>query len=310
MVRYKLILNPASDKWHTKDRLKSLQQLVEQLAAGGSHELVWATTDRPRHAIDLARDSASEAVDVVVAIGGDGTVHEVVNGLMQIPREQRPRLGIIPVGSGNDFAANVGLPKKSEDAAQRLFGGTTRTVDVGTITDGTGRTEYWDNTVGIGFSGAVNIASRNLTKLRGFLGYLVAVLQTIIYKPQELDAKMAFEGHPNHQQGISMLAICNGPREGGGFPVAPDAVLDDGKITYTIMRNVNRAQMLFFLPVVLTAQHLRFKKFFTPGTTTDFSIKTDKTMAIHTDGEVFGPWEADIRQVDITLIPAALDILI
>lgn len=310
MTRYKLILNPASDKWHTKDRLKTLQKLAEELARGGSHELVWATTDRPRHAIDLARDAESEGFDVVVAVGGDGTVHEVVNGLMQSPYDTRPKLGIIPVGSGNDFAANIGLPKKSEEALQRLFSGKLRTIDIGTITDQTGRTEYWDNTVGIGFSGAVNIASRKLTNLRGFASYLVAVLQTIFFKPQELNAKLAIEGRPDHEQGISMISVCNGPREGGGFPVAPDAIMDDGRITYTVMRQVNRAQMLFFLPVVLTAQHLRFKKFFTPGTTLHFSIHTDKTMAIHTDGEVFGPWEADIRQVSMSLIPAALDVLV
>lgn len=310
MTRYKLILNPASDKWHTKDRLKSLQKMADELAIGANHELVWATTEHPLHAVELARTAASEGFDVVVAVGGDGTVHEVVNGLMQSPYDTRPKLGIIPVGSGNDFAANIGLPKKSEAAVRRLFVAKARTIDIGTITDETGRTEYWDNTVGIGFSGAVNIASRKLTNLRGFLSYLVAVLQTIFFNPQHLHAKLAIEGHPDTQQDISMISVCNGPREGGGFPVAPNAVMDDGRITYTVMRGVNRAQMLFFLPIVLAAQHLRFKKFFTPGTTLHFSVATDKTMAIHTDGEVFGPWEAGIKQVSMSLIPAALDVLV
>src|SRR5688500_13091591 len=109
MPRYKLILNPASDKWHTKDLLTTLKTKFDDLAQQGAHELVWATTDQPQHAMQLAREAGEEGYDVVVAIGGDGTVHEIVNGLMQVPREQRPTLGIIPVGSGNDFAANVGV---------------------------------------------------------------------------------------------------------------------------------------------------------------------------------------------------------
>src|SRR5262249_34590850 len=154
-----------------------------------SYELVWATTERPRHAIELAKSAANEGIDIVVAVGGDGTVHEVINGLMQISSERRPKLGIVPVGSGNDFAWNIGLAHDPEKAIAAIFGPTTRTIDVGTISDATGREDFWNNTIGLGFSGAVNIASREVKGLRGFLVYLVAVLRTIIFKPQDLAAR-------------------------------------------------------------------------------------------------------------------------
>jgi len=309
MPRLKLILNPASDRWHTKDRSKSLRELIEHQARE-SYELVWATTERPRHATALAKSAGDEGFDVVVVVGGDGTVHEVVNGLMQIPADRRPKLGIIPVGSGNDFAYNLGFSHDVEESVPCLFGNKTRIIDVGTITDHTGRMEYWNNTVGLGFSGAVNLASRQLKRLRGFLLYLVAVLQTILFKPQALAATMRIDDQPPLERGIAMLSICNGPREGGGFPVAPDAVMDDGLITYTIMRKVNRLQMLYFLPIVMSAAHMRYQKFFQGGTAKHLSVTTDKTMAIHTDGEVFGSWEAGICEVNVSIIPSALQVLI
>lgn len=316
MPRYKLILNPASDRGHTRDRTKSIQHLVEELLeqhpdACPDCELSWVATERPRHAIELASAAAAEGYNVVVAVGGDGTVHEVVNGLMQADSSKRPALGVLPVGSGNDFAHNVGVPSELAQAIHCLFNDSRRCVDIGTITDGTGRTEYWNNTIGIGFSGAVNIASKRLIKqFRGFLLYLVAVLQTILFKPQALNAKLQITEDYHNTRCVSMISLCNGPREGGGFPVAPDAVMDDGLITYTIMRRVNRLQMLYFLPIVMSAAHMKYKRFFEGGTTTHFSIETDKTMAIHTDGETFGPWEADVRKLDVTLVPAALEVMV
>jgi diacylglycerol kinase family enzyme len=228
---------------------------------------------------------------------------------MQVPAAKRPRLGILPVGSGNDFAHNLNVPASPEDAGHCLFGGAGRYIDIGTITDGTGRTEYWNNTVGAGFSGAVNIATRKITRLRGFLVYLTAVLQTILFKPQALATSVGIGEDPAFQRDLCMISICNGPREGGGFPVAPGAVMDDGQITYTLMRKVNRVQMLYFLPVVMMAKHMRYKRFFHGGETTRLRLETDKTMAIHADGEVFGPWEADVRSLEVAILPGAVEVL-
>jgi len=244
-----------------------------------------------------------------VATGGDGTVHEVVNGLMAMEEDKRPMLGVLPVGSGNDFAFNVGIPIDIAEAVQCVFSQNTRKVDIGTIHDGNGRKEYWNNTIGIGFAGAVTIESRGLKNLRGFTLYLVAVLKTILFKPQALRAEYRIGSGDLQHRDISMLSLCNGPREGGGFPVAPDAILDDGLLTYMIMSKVGRLQMLYFLPIVMSAKHLRYTKFFEGGHTDSFTVETDKTMAIHADGELFGPWEANVRKLEVSMIPAALRVL-
>jgi diacylglycerol kinase (ATP) len=314
MTRTRLILNPQADHGHTGEREQTLRQLVGQAAEeatqqGPTFELDWVETDYPGHASELAEQAAKEGCDVVVAIGGDGTVHEVVNGLMRVKPEQRPRIGILPVGSGNDFAHNFGVPDSLDEAVRCLFGQQTRPIDVLSVTDGDGRQEYFNNTMGIGFSGAVNIATRSKKRWRGFMLYLVAVLETILFKPPAMQIECRVDDSPLLHKSISMFSICNGPREGGGFPVVPGAVMDDGLISWMIMRRLNRAQLLFFLPIVMNAGHLRFRRSFETGTARKLHIKSSSTMAIHIDGEVYGPWEADVREVQVTIIPGAIRIL-
>ena len=308
MPRLKLVLNPAADRGHAAEIESTLHTIIQEriTAVADDYEIDWVRTNGPRHAIELAADPT---YDAIVAIGGDGTVHEVVNGLMQLAPEERPRLGVIPIGSGNDFAYNLGLPIDPKEAARCLIGDHTRVIDAGEIMDGSGRREFWNNTIGIGFSGAVNIATRSKTKLRGFMVYFVSVLETILFKPPDLDANLDLGDENPRRQRVSMISICNGPREGGGFPVAPNAVLDDGLLTYTIMRRLSRLGILRFLPVVMAGNHLKYPRTFTNGPTTHMRISTNSTMAIHTDGEVFGPWDADIREIEVKVIPAALKVL-
>ena len=103
--KVKLILNPMADlgrAWQTANDLRPIAQEFKG-------ELTWSGTVYPTHAIELAKQAAEEGCDIVVAMGGDGTVHEVMNGLMQVPADKRPVMGIVPIGSGNDFAWMVGV---------------------------------------------------------------------------------------------------------------------------------------------------------------------------------------------------------
>lgn len=317
MSRLKLIFNPIADRGHAAEAAQELHELVEREAQaaskahGTSYDLHWAETEYHGHAIELASAAASEGFDAIVAIGGDGTVHEVINGLMQIDAAERPPLGVIPFGSGNDFAFNMGLPTDLQEVVRCLFGERIHTVDVCTATDASGRCVYWDNTIGIGFSGAVNIATRRLTRWRGFLLYLVAALETIFFKPLALKTQVTIDGGEPTEHDVAMISICNGPREGGGFLVGPGAEMDDGLITYVLMSKMGRLRMLRFVPLVMNGQHLqdKYQHLFVHGTAETISIKADKTMAIHADGELFGSWEADIREIELGIVPGAVDVL-
>lgn len=315
MPKIKMIYNPRADRGRVTELYQKIhthaQVQVERAAeAGNEYELDWVETEAPLHATALVQEAAQQGFDIVVAIGGDGTVHEVVNGILALPSEQQPLLGILPVGSGNDFAFNVGLPVKMEDAVACLFSDTTRSVDGGHIRDGDGRHEYWNNTVGVGFSGAVNIAARKVTWARGFLIYLVSVLETIFINPVKLGGTFQINDDAPFEGRFTMLSICNGPREGGGFPVVPEAVMDDGLISYGILRQVGRITMLFLLPIVMMAQHMRFKRFFSQGTATHMKITTDEPLAIHIDGELFAHPEIDhVQEFEVEIMPQALQVL-
>ena len=162
--KIKIILNPMADMGNAWRVARDLRSITEQHG-----NVTWSGTVYPGHAIDLAREASEEGYERVIAMGGDGTVHEVVNGIMQAPENKRPILGVVPVGSGNDFAHGIGATKQSDKALRRALDGEASTVDLALMTDGNGRKEYFDNTLGVGFGAMVTIRSHRLPLLRGFL---------------------------------------------------------------------------------------------------------------------------------------------
>src|SRR5512143_656534 len=172
--RTKFLVNPNADMGRAWRTVADLRPLVEEF--GGAD---WAGTVSPTHATALARQAAEEGYNLLIAAGGDGTVHEVINGLMQAPVETRPRLGIVPLGSGNDFAHSIGVRKNPAEALKQIFTGQPNCIDLGRFDIGRGEPEYFDNTFGMGFDATVTIRSHRITALHGFMMYLVAVLQTV-----------------------------------------------------------------------------------------------------------------------------------
>jgi YegS/Rv2252/BmrU family lipid kinase len=315
MQQMLIILNPQSGRGDTARKRDLLGQLVQAAAleaAGLGHEfeIRWAETEYPGHATLIAAEAARDGADVVVAVGGDGTVNEVINGLMSVPAAERPRFGVIPVGTGNDFARNAGLSLEYSAAVRALFEPGTRAVDVGEVHDGAGRHVYWSNTLGLGFSGLATINARqSRTPLRGFALYLWVVLKTIALQHQPRTVLVEVDDQAPQQHTISMMNLCNGPAEGGGFPVVPHAAMDDGLISFGVMRRVTRLKMLYFLPIVMAARHPRFEKFFQFGEARRMRVQSDGPLAIHIDGELFATLEAGLREFEAHIIPAALRVL-
>jgi diacylglycerol kinase family enzyme len=218
--RIKLIFNPHADRGRAWNYASALQSIVER--RGGAS---WSATEYPTHATELAAQAAREGFDIVTAVGGDGTVHEVVNGLMPIPEADRPLFAAVPIGSGNDFCSNNGIAEDREEAMHRVFDGETKTIDMGILVDNTGHTEYFDNTVGIQFGAFATLHSHKITRLQGFMMYLWAVIRTIILNHDAPRMTITTDQETIEQE-VQYLVLCNGPREGGGFFVAPEAVPD------------------------------------------------------------------------------------
>jgi diacylglycerol kinase (ATP) len=300
--RIKLIFNPHSDRGRSWDKAATIQPILEQWGGGS-----WSSTEYPTHATELAEQAAHEGYDVICAVGGDGTVHEVVNGLMSLPKENRPMLGVVPIGSGNDFGSSVGILEDTETAMERVFTGQPRTIDVGEIRDGSGRVEYWDNTLGVGFDATVTIYSYQITAIQGFMMYLWAVIQTIL---KNHDAPMMHIKTDNENLDFEtlMFVACNGPREGGGFFVAPDAHPDDGLFHYAMIKKVSRAMMFRLIPEVMNGTHPRFKAV-KMGSFKELSITTERPVTIHMDGEIFAGFTSDITEINLKVLPGELQVI-
>jgi len=303
MHKVKLIVNPNADLGRAWHKAADLRPVVEEF--GGAD---WTGTVYPTHATELARQAAEEGYELVIAAGGDGTAHEVINGLMQVPVERRPKLGIVPLGSGNDFAYSIGMDAHPEIAIRQVFSGKPHPVDIGRLQDNRNRTEYFDNAVGIGFDATVTIRSRNLTFLRGFIMYLFAVLQTITLNHDAPRLQITSDLE-NFTEEMLMFVMCNGSREGGGFLVAPEAKTDDGIFHYAGVRRVSRLMMLRLVPEVMKGTHPRFPQV-RMGQFHKLELQSDRPLVIHMDGEIFAGFGVDVRQLSVEIIPGAIQALV
>ncbi|MCJ7512275.1 MAG: diacylglycerol kinase family lipid kinase [Anaerolineales bacterium] len=300
--RTKLIFNSHANR----GRAWYIGPVLQAIVARHS-DAEWAATEYPSHAVQLAQQAAEEGFDLVAAIGGDGTVHEVVNGLMRIPAERRPSMAIVPVGSGNDFSSSLGISLDLEVAMRRVFEGEEHWIDIGRLTDNTGRTEYWDNTVGIGFDATVTYLTYQITRLKGFSMYLWAVIQAILRHNESAWMKIQTDQEAFEVEAL-MLVACNGPREGGGFHVAPQAEPADGILDYAMIERVSRLMMFRLLPEVMKGTHARFKAV-RMGRFQNMNIHLSRPLPIHTDGEMFAGFQAQVTDLDLELLKHALRLI-
>lgn len=252
-----------------------------------------AVTTGPGEAIGIA-ERAAAGYDGVVAVGGDGTVHEVVNGLMRAGG--RAALGVVPLGSGDDFAKLL-----ANDPVSRLSNGSSRPFDVGLISCGSG-TRYFANGMDIGFGahGARNVA-RVPRFLTGFGAYLAALLLTMIRYPQ-LRVRLQLDDAPPFELTTAMTAVMNGTTFGGSFRVCPGARPDDGWLDLLLVDAVSRLEILQLVPKILRGTHagdprLRLVR------AARVAIESDIPLLVEADGEIAFQ---DATRLEIRLLPAAL----
>lgn len=302
--KIKLILNPMADMGRAWKVANDLRPIAQEFKG----DLSWSGTVYPTHAIELAKQAAEEGCDLIIAMGGDGTVHEVMNGLMQVAAEKRPVMAVVPIGSGNDFAYSIGITQKSAHAlAHALKAENIKPVDIGLMTDEHGRKEYFDNTLGIGFDAVVTIRSHKLPIVKGFLMYLTAVIQTIVLNHNP--ARVKIETDTEAWDGSTlMVTLCNGPREGGGFMLSPESKNNDGKMEYVIVDKVSRATMFRLVPEFMKGTHMRFKQV-RMGAFKKFALSSDLPLYIHADGEVFTSFGSNLKKVSFEILPQALKVV-
>lgn len=297
-----LVFNPIANLSRAWPVASNLRRVADEL--GGAD---WAGTVYPSHAAEIAEKASTQGYKVVVAIGGDGTIHEVINGLMAVPEEKRPALGIVPIGSGNDFAYSLNITKDPEVALRQVFTGTQRPIDIGCVQDGTSRKEYWMNTLGMGFDAAVNIHSRNVPVFQGFMIYFLAVFRTMIQNYRPFKILYNIDGIEAQKKTL-MFTVANGKREGGGFLLAPDASQDDGLLNFTNVDVISRLNMLSAIPYFLKGTHANLG-YVKTGTCKKVTIHSDLPLWIHTDGEIFAGFSSHVTNLSIEVVPKAIQLI-
>lgn len=303
-MKYYVIANPASGRGKSAKKIPLIEEILRRYAL----DFKLVQTNAPGNAIQLAAQAASENYDVVVAVGGDGTINEVLNGLMLARTEgnAQPALGLISIGTGNDLIFGLDQKQDIDSACKLIANGKSRKIDIGHIlTDDLPEGRYFANGLGIGFDAAGGILAEKIKWPRGFLAYLIAALQNIFlyYKAPTLQIIMEEE---IMEMPTLLISVMNGRRIGGGFMTAPEALVDDGLFDLCIAEEVSRLRMLTLLP-----RFVQGTQFGEPEVqmkrASNIKVKAlHGAMPIHTDGEVICTAS---KEATINILPLALEII-
>jgi YegS/Rv2252/BmrU family lipid kinase len=299
-----IIANPAAGGGSARKKIPLLQRLVAE--RGLDAELL--VTERRGHGIDLARQAALNGSEIVVSAGGDGTLNEVINGLMlaRLDSDLRPALGVLCIGRGNDFAGSVGLPEDLEGGFQNLAQGKRRAVDIGRVYGGLfpeGR--YFGNCVGVGFDAMTTIQVSRMPRMGGFLSFLIAVLKTIFLFYKGPTVAIDYDGQTMTLPTL-LVSIMNGRRLGGGFWLAPTAKPDDGMFDLCIAHQVSRMEILRIIPLFMKGAQGSHPAIRTGQAKHIVITALQGGLPAQTDGEILC---IDGQRLEVELLPKELEVI-
>jgi len=289
-----VIYNPASGGGRGRRRLAVFHRRL------GSRAHFWSS-QAPGQCEDLALRAAQAGYPTVAAAGGDGTVHEVANGLL---RSGCPEviLAVLPLGSANDYAFSLGLDPRWLLRRDPAIG--IHQVDVG-LARSAGRQRYFVNGLGLGFNGAVTRESRRIRYLQGVPLYLLAMLQAVCWHFHALPMRVQLDDAPAQAGPTLALSLALGQRE-GNFVLAPDARLDDGLFDYIHAGALTRLSVLACVPGMITGRLPQDHPHIHLGRCRRLSVQAKDPLLVHLDGEFFCQPEDGLRELQAELLPRAL----
>jgi diacylglycerol kinase (ATP) len=298
-----LIYNPAAGKGGAGKKLLQVQALLQERQF--EYDLV--LTEGVGHAQVLALQAAEEGRALVIAAGGDGTMNEVINGLMAYsPTSSRPALGVLPVGRGNDFSFGVGIPQEISAACDNLLQAKRLRIDIGRVSGGDypeGR--YFGNGVGLGFDTVVGFEPAKLTRLHGAASYLVAVIRTIFLYAHAPTYEVTYDG-ATVRQPFLMVSVMNGRRMGGSFMMAPTGNPADGLFNLCLAGQVSQIKILPLAATFISGKQEGNPAIKMPQAKSVSITAIQGAIPAHADGETICTAGSSLK---IDLHPAALDVI-
>jgi YegS/Rv2252/BmrU family lipid kinase len=295
-LRTVFLVNPASDNGATGRRWPEIANRAA--AAGLTGEAL--LSERPGQLTELARQAADEGGQLLVVVGGDGTVNEVVNGLAG---RECPELAVIPRGTGRDFVRTYGIPHKLDDALRTVRDGRTREIDVGRARFRSWQGEpaewYFANIASAGMSGAIAKRANETSKaLGGKVSYFWATFAVFSrWRTSELTVAVGAE---TRRARMHDVVVANGRYFGGGMMICPEAEPDDGVFDVLLIGNLTKRDLLLTLPKTYRGKHLPHPKAeLLRGPTVE--IEAPEPLPVELDGEQPGTTPARFE-----IIPRAL----
>ena len=269
-----VIANERANWGRCRSKLRKITDLLHE--RGFSFSL--STSNHPGHAAELAAAAATDKAETIVVVGGDGTINEVVNGLFASRCEHFPRIGIIPLGSSNDFSKSVGIPQDLTEACQTVVTGTARDVDVGRA-----GSRYFCTASCLGYFAEIAARSLRMRRFGGSLRYTLPALAVIREMASGWRMNVVADGKTFH--GVyAVLLVGNAPRF-GGLTMLPNAHLNDGLFDCLLIEMAGKWEALHLIPLVYRKALERHKRV-TRFQTTSLSVSLDHPSRLCNDGEV------------------------
>ena len=285
-----LVFNPAADR----GRAAARRGVISAYLGERGVEVAWHVTEGPGHAGKIVSGLSDEAL--VVAVGGDGTVHEVATECVGTERV----MGVFPVGSGNDYVKALGVGTGLRRALEVVVGGVVRVVDAGEVNG-----IRFNNGLGIGFDAEVAARVARAPKyLGGFGGYLWSVGR-LLWSFGCHEARLKLGGEEEISANTILVAVALGTSYGARFRLAPESSLDDGAFDVVWSEEISRAEVLGLVPAVLRGTHLGHPKIHF-ARATKIEVSLEKPLPAHVDGEMLSP----TRNLRARVLPSSLRVLV
>jgi diacylglycerol kinase (ATP) len=263
-------------------------------------------TEAPGHAIELARSAVEKGYEMVVSVGGDGTVNEVANGLYEAGGNSDVVLGIVSTGTGSDYIRTIGLSRNYERVCECFLKPITITVDLGVVeyqSNGNRKKRLFVNFAGMGFDAEiVRRTTQQYKSLGSMFSYLLGTVATIVsYKNRDISLKIDGE---EVKRKVCTVIMNNGKYGGGGMFTAPEADLSDGLLDVMVIGDISRLDLLYSLPRIYRGTHLTHPKV-TGRKATEVEVDSEFPMYLQADGELLGELPARF-----SVLPSALSIAV
>jgi diacylglycerol kinase (ATP) len=289
-----VIYNPAAGRGRAE---KLLRELRDALHA----DIELRPTDRAGHAVELATRAADEGFAKVVAAGGDGTVHEVANGVLASGRRDVV-FSVWPIGSANDYAFSLGMDEWWRRRGEALPTGQID-ADVGFVRAGD-RERYFVCNLGVGFNGMVNAEARKTRWLAGMPLYAWAFVKAIVKHFARPTMTVRFDDREVTEPTLA-LSVLNGQRE-GNFPLRPDASLTDGLFDTMHATRLTRWHLLRFLPAMATGRLPKNHRLLHLGRARRIAVRSEAPLCVHADGEFVCEPADGIREMSVEVVAGRL----